>query len=635
MRARMHFILGQLYALQGDRQSAYTAFDNAKKARPGYVMEFHSTLNQVRMGQDANADPIKVLNRMAKEDKYREFLGEIYYALGGVYRERGDLDNMKAHLLKAISFASRDSGIRGDAYLQLGDFAFNSNEYVDAKNYYDTTLTIISEGHSRHYEVSRRRDKLKDISDAIETIAFQDSLIKISQYSPEEQRLLAMRIKNEQESQAKKPISNTNKGPLGPIASNRANIPGAGLGGQSSFFAYNDRAKDKGKRDFTKKWGGRSLTDNWRRSDSSFDGIIDEEEIERRVAADLSDEEVSELLKGVPQDEADLTRAHDIRMKAMFDLGKYYRTNLSDYNQSMAALEDLLKAYPKSPYTAEALYLLYVSAEELGQKSKAQAYRNRLAEYSPLSEYLRLIDQPGYADEQAKKALAMVHAYDDAFYAYDQNDYEGARAQLASLYDNYTLSKSLKSKAALLDAHLQGKESGKEAYMTSLQAVVEKFPGSPEQERAQEILRFLRGDTKVFKEKEEENTRFVLEHNRLHYVLLIMQNLDDKISVNQLRALVSDYNLKYHRLEKLRVGNVFLSRDDTTPILIVRKFKNKDAAITYYKEVKANENDFLPDFEYELLVINQRNYREVLRSKTLEEYRSFFDEHYKPKEKEK
>jgi len=635
-KARISFILGQLQQLDGNRTGAYESFEQVKKARPGYVMEFHARLNQVKLSNDVNADPIKDLTRMSKEDKYEEFLGEIHYALASVYRERGDIENMRRQLLAAIRNAGPGSSIKGDAYMQLGDLAFDKSMYVDAKLYYDTTLNIIPATHTRNYDITSRRDRLAPIAEALNVIELQDSLIRISQYTPEQKRLLALAMKKDKEdaANAANKANNPSKFNSGATANaGRFSLPTAGR--ESNFFAYNDKILTKGKKDFKKSWGLRDLEDNWRRSDKDFDTIIDEEEIERREAADITDDELDKLLSGIPSGEEEITRSHDIRMKAMFDLGKFYRTNLSDYEESMKALENLLKEYPKSPYTAEALYLLYVNAKELGKDALAQTYRQRLAEYSPLSDYLRLIDDPTFADSKALRAQEMIQAYDQAFFAYEDANYSKSRVLLNSLYEDFNLSNALKPKAALLDAHLTGTEKGRAEYSANLEQVVATYPGTDEQKRAQEILRFLRGDKKVFEEGEESSTKFVLEDNRLHYVLLIMKNLDNGVTVNQLRALVSDYNLEYHRLDKLRVGNVFLSRDDTTPILIIRKFTNKDKSLEYYNEVIANTAEFLPDFEYEMMVVNQRNYREILRSKSLEEYRAFFEEHYKPEEKEK
>lgn len=50
----------------------------------------------------------------------------------------------------------------------------------------------------------------------------------------------------------------------------------------------------------------------------------------------------------------------------------------------------------------------------------------------------------------------------------------------------------------------------------------------------------------------------------------------------------------------------------------------------YYDGIMKNKKDFLDEkvFEYELLAVGQNNYRELLKSKNLEDYQAFFQLNY-------
>ena len=50
----------------------------------------------------------------------------------------------------------------------------------------------------------------------------------------------------------------------------------------------------------------------------------------------------------------------------------------------------------------------------------------------------------------------------------------------------------------------------------------------------------------------------------------------------------------------------------------------------YFDGVSKNGEDFLPeDTEYEMFAVTQYNYRQILKTRSLVNYRTFFEENYK------
>ncbi|MBK8491769.1 MAG: hypothetical protein IPL49_13005 [Saprospirales bacterium] len=93
---------------------------------------------------------------------------------------------------------------------------------------------------------------------------------------------------------------------------------------------------------------------------------------------------------------------------------------------------------------------------------------------------------------------------------------------------------------------------------------------------------------------------------------------------------MSDYHLKYHKLDKLRVSNIYLGEiDDRTPIVVVRSFDNSNKAMEYLQGVEANKPDFLTaEFDYQVFPISQNNYRQMLKNKVIDGYPEFFKKNY-------
>ena len=162
--------------------------------------------------------------------------------------------------------------------------------------------------------------------------------------------------------------------------------------------------------------------------------------------------------------------------------------------------------------------------------------------------------------------------------------------------------------------------------------MIGRFPESAESTRAKEIARLLNckgfetSDTK----KQEIDDAFVMENDKLHYFLVVFSGND--IKLEGIKNSISDYNRENHRTEQLRLSNIYLGASQEQPIIVLRKFDNKEKGIKYLEEVK-NKKDFLGEtskqsYDKEFYIITQENYRRVLKNKTLDGYREFFKVNY-------
>jgi hypothetical protein len=116
--------------------------------------------------------------------------------------------------------------------------------------------------------------------------------------------------------------------------------------------------------------------------------------------------------------------------------------------------------------------------------------------------------------------------------------------------------------------------------------------------------------------------------DQLHYVIIVFKN---DISLNDAKVAVSDYNSKFHSLQKLRMNNIYLGTDENKmPLIAIRRYTDKAEAMDYYNGILKNKKDFLDEskFQYEVFAIGQDNYRELLKAKNVDEYRTFFEGNY-------
>ena len=84
---------------------------------------------------------------------------------------------------------------------------------------------------------------------------------------------------------------------------------------------------------------------------------------------------------------------------------------------------------------------------------------------------------------------------------------------------------------ALLNAMSLGSLEGKNAYERSLNELIIRYPNTPEETRAKEVLRLLKGDKAAFNTNQilEVDDIFSLEDESRHYVTAVIFSYDDKV----------------------------------------------------------------------------------------------------------
>ena len=175
-----------------------------------------------------------------------------------------------------------------------------------------------------------------------------------------------------------------------------------------------------------------------------------------------------------------------------------------------------------------------------------------------------------------------------------------------------------------------GKIEGKDKYIAALKNMIATYPNTPEETRAKEILRFLKGDQEAFASINESEALQEFEENddKLHYVIIVINSQKDS-DLNSAKISISNYNRTYHKVDRIKVSSSTLNKDNDVQVILLRKFDNKAAAMKYYKEIERNKKEFMePKVTYEAFAITQQNFREIMKKKSVKEYQVFFEERY-------
>lgn len=632
LKSRYAYILAQLFELQNNYEGAYDSYEEALSYRPTYIMEFNCELNMAQnayaSGKGSALDARKNLEKLLKEDKNAPFKDQIYFAMARIDQQSGDMAAAISNYQLSLKSSTVNRAQKSETYLALAQIYFDRENYVPAKNYFDSTLQIMAASDERYKTVEGYANNLKEIAENLQIITLQDSLLRISKLSEEEKEALAMEIKKKEDEERRRKLKEG--GGNTPNRSFPTRPGGPAFQKESSFFAYDDRAVKRGEREFSRKWGTRFLEDNWRRSASQDPSNFGDDDFDYDSGV-LTEEEINKLLGDVPETEAELAAANLKIQEAMSKLGVLYRERLKSNEKAIAILEELERRYPGSTFELDAWYQLYLAYTDDNQPAKAKEYADKIIEKYPNTAYALIIRNPNYAEELVKEERQLNEYYEDAYDNFTRGQYQDAFQKSIAAKEKFGAANPLQPKFALLAAMSTGSIEGKDSYIQALRNVVARYPETDEQRRAREILRLLGETTAALPGGAKEAIEdYKMEENKLHYVIVAFSDTD--IDLNAAKIAVSDYNQKYHKLDRLRISNIFLGQQakDRVPLLVLRRFKDSKTAMDYYNGVQLNEKDFVDGkkMPYEVLPITQNNYRQVLKDKTVENYRIFFQANY-------
>ena len=85
-KARELYLLGQVLASLGRNEEAYKAFQRVIRTNPPYELEFNARIAQTEVtAKGQTKKMISKLKKMAASDNNKEYLDQVYYAMGNIH----------------------------------------------------------------------------------------------------------------------------------------------------------------------------------------------------------------------------------------------------------------------------------------------------------------------------------------------------------------------------------------------------------------------------------------------------------------------------------------------------------------------------------------------------------------------
>lgn len=661
-KTRLTFLLGQIYARNGQKQAAYEAFKKAgNNGSASYRTKFNARIKQSEVFEGSDIRPeVKALERMTHYDRNEEYLDQIYYAIGNLYLSRKDTANAIVNYVKAADKSTRNGIDKAISQLTLGGLYYDLHEYKKAQPCYSEAISIIPRSYPDYVLLKRRSDVLDELALYAENVETQDSLLRLAAMTPEQRLAVIEKIIAELKKQEKEQAEAAAREAYLADQSARGNgLQQMGnaqqsnsfvLNSDNSWYFYNTATRNAGRTDFQKRWGSRKLEDDWRRRNKNTYSMTPDEETD---SSDSDTEESQEnektqeeqdhendphypeyYLKQIPQDETQIANSNEVIQEGLFNMGLILKDKLYDYPAARLEFDRLLARYPDNIYRLDTYYNLYMMAVRDGNEAVAEHWRKMIVAEFPDSPYGQAMRNPDYFAN-----LRATFSRQESLYARTYEDYladrhEAVHNAYKEMEDNFPMS-DLIPKFMFLDALTYVTENKPEQFGNVLTELLQRYPDADVAELASGYLSGLKSGRKLH--SSGTNARGMIWSTRLsndstamdddgplefdlsgegpHLLVMLYQR--DKVSANQLLYDVARYNFSAYMvrdfdLEQMNFGNLGL--------LIIKGFNNSKEANLYRTSIEESSDLQLPEGVIPV-GISQGNFDMLLsRGRSFEEY---------------
>lgn len=676
-KVRLNFLLGQLYEDNDQKDLAYAAFKKAGSSNSStYRTKFNARIKQsaVFQGKDINSE-VKSLKSMTRYDRNKEYLDQIYYAIGNLYLSRQDTTKAVDSYVLAAKKSTRNGVDKAISQLTLGGVYFAQRKYDLAQPCYAEAIPLINEDYPNYKVLKQRSDVLDELAVYSQNVTLQDSLLKLSQMPVEEQKKVIKKIIDELKKKEKEEADEAKReaylAEQQSKGNNTTNSKSAApttyqINNDNSWYFYNTATKSAGKTQFQKLWGTRKLEDDWRRRNKnnfSLDAGGDEEGKENTAdkqggggtkegndstKADKAAKKHSEdphfeeyYLKQIPKTAEEIQNSNDIIQEGLYNMGVILKDKLEDYVAAAYEFHELLRRYPDNIYRLDTyynMYLMYMRNQKVGE---AEECRQVILRDFANSKYGMAMKDPNYLENLKNMDKDQENMYADAYNNYLANNNNAVHEAYAEMMRKYPLSKIM-PKFMFIDALSYVTQKNYDKFKSTLKEMLERYPQTDITPTASSIVKQLNQGRKL--SGGSSNIRGMMWETRLTNdttpqgiekkftpfsegkdkpQLFIFVFPSDTVSANQLLFNVAKHNftsfvVKNYDLEQLSFGKMGL--------LVVKGFANY-AELAHYRTVLDKDTELdLPPQVHEVL-ISEANFNLLLNEgRSFQEYFQYLEE---------
>jgi tetratricopeptide (TPR) repeat protein len=677
-KARLCFLLGQLYAATGKNVEAYKAFKSVVRKNPPYELEFNARIAMTEvMGASQAKKMVGKLKRMAASDKNKDYLDQVYYAIGNIYLAQKDTLKAISNYEKGNKKATRSGIEKGVLLLKLGDLYWQQEKFSDAQRCYGEAIGLLDKDRKDYEQLSARSKVLDELVPYTDAIHLQDSLQALAKMSEKDRnaaidRVIAELKRQEKEQKRLEDEKNAQQtmqrnGAMGNRNNtNRNNTAHTQQNNRQNavWYFYNAMAVQQGKQAFEKLWGKRENTDNWQRVNKTVVGNLNgdadmeltEEQKDSIAKAEQAQDSLEQLkdsaqndphkreyyLVQIPFTEDQVATSNLTIMDGLYNSGVIFKDKLDNLDLSKKQFTRLETQYPDFEQKADMYYHLFLLYSRLGQHDVAAGYVEKLKAEYPENQWTILLTDP-YFKENAQFGVhiedSLYAATYDAFKA-DRLSEAKANAQISAT--RFPLGEN-RDKFLFIGGLAKLNDGDSKGCVDDMKAVVEKFPQSKLAEMAGMIVngvnagkplhgaRFDLGDvwtrrTAVLADSDSINAKTFDAERNTEFVFMLAY-VPDSVDENKLLYQMAKVNFTHYV-----VRNFDLAIEDANGLrrMVVRGFRNYDEALQYARGLaeQAGLQQLLSGCK--AIVISNKNLPLLGTNFSYADYQDFYDKNFAP-----
>ena len=671
-RAREWYLMGQLQSELGNKTEAMKAYKRVIRQNPPYEIEFNARIAMTEVMSGSHSKKmIRRLKRMAASDKNKDYLDQVYYAIGNIYMSQKDTLNAISAYEKGNSGSTRNGIEKGVLLLKLGDIYWERERYNDAQRCYGEAIGLLDKERKDYEELSRRSKVLDELVPYTDAVHLQDSLQALAKMDEKQRneaidRVIEALKKKEKEEQDKlaeqkaQEVIAQNGGTAGNI--NNRNQQNQGQNNKNSvWYFYNQMAVNQGKAEFQKIWGKRENVDNWQRVNKTvvdFGGQqeMTEEQLDSIARAEAVADSLEQIadsaqndpykreyyLKQIPFTEEQVQASNLIIMDGLYNSGVIFKDKLDNLPLSEKALRRLTDSYPDYENMADVFYHLFLLYSRKGDPQTAETYVEKLKQQYPESPWTTLLTDP-YFVENAK----FGEHIEDSIYAATYDAFKADRLQEVAA--NLKISETRFPLGANRDKFIfiggLGKlnEGDAEGCVNDMNTLVEKFPQSELSNLAGMIVNGVKAGRKIYGGKFDMSNVWkrrtqtlnppdsiaekTLSAERNTDFLFIFAYNPDSVNENKLLYELAKYNFTSYMVRNF---DIVIEPAEGLNRMTVSGFRNYDEALQYARQLYDQQSVIRQAAHSRTIIISTTNLPLLGTKYSYDDYDKFYNKHFAP-----
>lgn len=678
-KARLCFLLGQIYAATGKNAEAYKAFKSVVRKNPPYELEFNARIAMTEvMGASQAKKMVGKLKRMAASDKNKDYLDQVYYAIGNIYLAQKDTMKAISNYEKGNKKATRSGIEKGVLLLKLGDLYWQQEKFSDAQRCYGEAIGLLDKDRKDYEQLSARSKVLDELVPYTDAIHLQDSLQALAKMSEKDRnaaidRVIAELKRQEKEQKRLEDEKNAQQtmqrnGAMGNRNNtNRNNTAQTQQNNRQNavWYFYNAMAVQQGKQAFEKLWGKRENTDNWQRVNKTVVGNLNgdaemeltEEQKDSIAKAELAQDSLEQLkdsaqndphkreyyLAQIPFTEEQVATSNLTIMDGLYNSGVIFKDKLDNLDLSKKQFTRLETQYPDFEQKADMYYHLFLLYSRLGQHDVAAGYVEKLKAEYPENQWTILLTDP-YFKENAQFGVHIEDSlYAATYEAFKADRLSEAKANAQISATRFPLGEN-RDKFLFIGGLAKLNDGDSKGCVDDMKAVVEKFPQSKLAEMAGMIVngvnagkplhgaRFDLGDvwtrrTAVLADSDSINAKTFDAERNTEFVFMLAY-VPDSVDENKLLYQMAKVNFTHYVVRNFDLA----IEDDANGLrrMVVRGFRNFDEALQYARGLseQAGLQQLLSGCK--AIVISDKNLPLLGTNFSYADYQDFYDKNFAP-----